>query len=104
MKKLLGIFAPVILMIISISLLRQNHDILFGIYIIFPLIYISIGMSGFIELIVKLILTSAAFIIPINIWFHMGSCLELVFLYSFLAVVTYIVKQAVSKNKGKKTY
>ena len=101
MKKLLGIFAPTILMIISISLLRQNHDILLGIYIIFPIIYIVIGMSGFLELIIKLILTSVAFIIPINIWFHMGSCVELVFLYSFISVVTYIVKQAVNKNKIK---
>ena len=101
MKKLLGIFAPAILMIISISLLRQNHDILLGIYIIFPIIYIVIGMSGFLELIIKLILTSVAFIIPINIWFHMGSCVELVFLYCFIAVVTYIVKQVVNKNKSK---
>ena len=58
-------------------------------------------MFSFKEFFIKLVLTSVAFIIAINMWFHMGSCIELAFLYSFIAVITYIVKQVVNKNKGK---
>ena len=100
MKKLLEIFAPSILMIISIALMRQNHDILLGIYVVFPLLYIIIGLfsssKGFL---LKLILISVSFVIPINLWFYMGSCIELVFLYSFLAVISYAIKNVISKNK-----
>ena len=89
MKKIIKIIFPSILMLFLIFLWRDGKDILNGIYIFFPIIYISNSLiySHIKELILSLILLSISFLIPINLWFHMGSCVGLVIFYSILSLI-----------------
>ena len=83
MKKILKIIVPYILMLLLIYLWRDGKDILKGVYIIFPLIYILLGLISSNlkkELLISLILLSISFLVPINLWFHMGTCIDLVIL------------------------
>lgn len=87
-------------MLLLIYLWRDGKDILNGIYFIFPLMYIIIGLicSNFKkELLISLILLSISFLIPINLWFHMGTCMGLVIFYNILSSVSYLIKKKIKK-------
>ena len=87
MKRIIKIIVPSILMLLLIYLWRDGKDILNGIYIIFPLIYIILGLicSNFKnELLISLIILSISFLVPINLWFNMGTCIGLVIFYKIL--------------------
>ena len=101
MKRLLKIIIPSILMILLICFGRNNKDlILTNIYIIFPLIYILIGIiNNKNELITSLILVSISFLIPINIFFNMGTCIDLVIIYIVLCIISYFVKLKIKSYK-----
>ena len=102
--KVLISIIPSILMLVFIYLMRGGKDILEGLYIVFPLMYIGIGIlssSFFKEFIISILLTSIAFLIPINIFFNMGACFDLVLIYFILACSSYFIKKAI-KNKLKK--
>ena len=76
MKKIIKIISPSLLMIMLIFLWRDGKDILNGIYITFPLMYIILGIISSDlkkELLISLILLSIAFLIPINLMFNMGT-------------------------------
>jgi len=94
MKKVIKTIIPSIIMFILIYLMRKDKDILTGLYIIFPLIYIAIGLisSNKQELIISLILISITFIMPINLWFHMDSCIGLLIIYNLLSIISYFIK------------
>ena len=101
MKKLLKIIIPAVLMFILVYLLRGGKNILDGLYIIFPLMYVVMGIiySDFVkELLWGTLLTSIFFIIPINIWYHMGSCLDLACVYFLLSCITYFIKKTIKKK------
>lgn len=49
------------------------------------------------ELLISLILLSITFLIPINLWFHMGSCIECVIIYSILSYISYLIKNKIKK-------
>ena len=73
MKRILKIIVPSVLMLVLVYLMRGGKDILDGIYIVFPIMYILIGIIcsyPIKELLICLILTSVAFIIPINILYY----------------------------------
>ena len=102
MKRIFKIIVPSILMLLLIYLWRDGKDILNGIYIIFPLIYIVLGFicSNFKrELLISLILLSISFLIPINLCFHMGSCIDLVIFYNILSSVSYLIMKKIKVNK-----
>ena len=102
MKRIIKIIFPNVLMILLIYLWRDGKDILNGIYIIFPIIYIILGLmsSNFKnELLISLILLSASFLIPINLWFHMGRCIDLVIVYNILSGVSYLIKKKLVKQE-----
>lgn len=87
-------------MLFLIYLMRDGKDILSGIYIIFPLLYIAIGVIScrFIkEFTVSALLTSVAFLIPVNLCFNMGTCIDLALIYLALGAVTYFVKCKIKK-------
>lgn len=74
MKKIISIIAPSLLMLLLIYIWKDGKDILNGIYIAFPLIYIVIGLicnDLKKELLISLILLSLSFLIPINLMFNM---------------------------------
>lgn len=100
MKKIIKIISPSLLMIMLIFLWRNGKDILNGIYIAFPLIYITIGIISSDlkkELLISLILLSIAFLIPINLMFNMGTCIDLVIIYNILGSVSYFIKRKIKK-------
>ena len=100
MKRIMKIVIPSILMLLLIFLWKDGNDILNGLYVIFPLMYISLGIvcSNFKkELLVSLILLSLTFLIPINLWFHMGTCIDLVIIYNTLSVISYLIKRRIKK-------
>lgn len=104
MKKIIKIIFPSILMLFLIFLWRDGKDILNGIYIFFPIIYISNSLiySHIKELILSLILLSISFLIPINLWFHMGSCVGLVIFYSILSGISFFIKKLIENRKDRK--
>ena len=102
MKRILKILLPSILMLVLIYLMQDGKDILAGLFLLFPLMYI---LQGIIcsdlkkELLISLALLSVAFLIPVNLLFHMGSCLDLAFIYNALSVVAYLIKRKIKSNR-----
>lgn len=83
-------------MILLIFLWRNGKDILTGIYIVFPLMYIMLGIfnsDSRNDLLISLILISISFLIPINLMFHMGLCIDLVIIYNVLGLISYLKKK-----------
>lgn len=105
MKRLCKIVIPCILMPSLVWLMRGGKDILDGLYIVFPLMYVVMGLvckSPLSELLPVMFLTSLAFLVPINLWFHMGTCVELVFVYLFLGCIAYAVKRGLFGIRRRK--
>ena len=104
MKRIIKIIVPSVLMLLLIYLWRDGKDILNGIYIIFPLMYVLLGLicSNFEkELLFSLILLSISFLIPINLCFNMGNCIDLIIIYNVLSAISYLIKKKI-KNKVSK--
>ena len=104
MKRLLKTTLPGALMLLLICFMRSGKDILTGIYILFPILYIAAGAvcSGFAqEFLPCMLLTSVAFIVPINAWFRMGSCLDLLLIYIALAFISRAVQVKFNKRRSK---
>ena len=100
MKKIIKIISPSLLMLLLIILWRDGKDILNGLYVAFPIMYIILGIVCSDlkkELLISLILLSITFLIPINLWFHMGSCIDLVIIYNTLSVISYLIKSKIKK-------
>ena len=100
MKKNIKIIFPSILMIMLIFLWRDGKDILNGIYIVFPLMYIVLGIINSDlkkELLISLILLSISFLILINLMFNMGTCIDLVIIYNILSFISYFLKKKIKK-------
>ena len=102
MKRFLKIVLPSILMLVLVLLMRNGKGILIGLYLIFPLIYIlSAILSASLtkEYLIGALLISVAFLVPINLFFHMGSCLAEVGIYLALGLVSYGVKKRVCRKR-----
>ena len=87
-------------MIMLIFLWRDGKDILNGIYIAFPIMYIALGIISSDlkkELLISLILLSISFLIPINLMFNMGTCIDLVIIYTLLSIISYLIKRKIKK-------
>ena len=100
MKSVLKIIVPSILMLLLIYLWRSGKDILTGIYIVFPVIYVLMGIiysKSKIEFVSSLILLSISFLVPINLMFNMGYCIDLIIIYNILSVITFLIKKKIKK-------
>ena len=100
MKKIIKIISSSVLMLLLIILWRDGKDILNGLYVAFPIMHIILGIVCSDlkkELLISLILLSITFLIPINLWFHMGSCIDLVIIYNTLSVISYLIKSKIKK-------
>ena len=101
MKKIIKIIIPSILMLLLIYLWRNGKDILTGLFIVFPIMYILLGFicSTFKqELLISLIVLSISFLLPINLMFNMGNCFDLVIFYNILSIITYFIKIKLKKK------
>jgi len=107
-KRISVIVLPCACMAALVYFMQGGKNILSGIYIIFPLMYIALGIisSSFLkELLISMILTTAAFLIPINLLFRMGTCIDLALIYVALGTSAYFIKygikKAIQKKRGK---
>ena len=101
MKRIMKFIIPSILMLLLIYIWRDGKDILNGLYIAFPLMYIILGIiSSNIkqELLISLILLSITFLIPINLCFNIGTCIDLVIIYNILSILSYLIKKKICKR------
>ena len=100
MKRIIKILTPSILMLLLIYIWKDGKDILNGLYIAFPIMYIILGIicsNMKKELLLTLILLSITFLIPINLWFNMGTCIDLVIIYNILSIFSYLIKKKICK-------
>lgn len=102
--KTLKIIIPPILVLSLIFVLRGGVDIIAGLFIFFPIIYISMGILSSdwkSELVPFAILTSCAFLIPVNVCFNMGTCIGYALAYIALSVIAYIIKRNIKSRRKK---
>ena len=102
-RRILRIILPAIFIALLVCAMQGGKNILDGIYIIFPVVYIAIVlMNEKWDVLVSLVLTSIAFIIPINLLYNMGSCIDLLVIYNVIAGITYLIRVVIRKKKDKK--
>jgi len=103
MKRIFKVIVPSLLMLLLIYIWRDGKDILNGLFVVFPLMYILLGLicNCKKELIICLIFLSISFLIPINLWFRMGTCIMYVIIWALLSFVSYLIKYKI-KVKFKK--
>ncbi|MDE6035282.1 MAG: hypothetical protein K2G36_05170 [Ruminococcus sp.] len=102
MKKLLKIIFPAVLMVTLIFLLQGGKSILSGLYFYFPVIYFLNGLTTHStkELTISLLLLSVAFLIPVYLWFNMGTCIDMAIVYAVLSCMGFLTgKKLRSKMK-----
>ena len=102
MKKLLKLCLPALILLGLYSILSKSNYILSGIYFLFPLTFIVQSLiikNNIKELLVGLFVSSVAFIVPINMFYSMGSCVELLIFYILLALNIYFIKERISSKK-----
>ena len=100
-KRALKTICPAVLMTLLIYLMRDGKDILEGLYFVFPATYVLIGLihsNTKIEFFLCLLMTTTAFLIPINLWFRMGTCIDLAVIYNVVALVIYLIKKKLEKR------
>lgn len=106
-RRIAKIIIPSAMMLLLIYLLRGGKDILEGLFCWFPLMYIAMGVicTDFVkELLAGMVLTSLAFLIPINLCFNMGTCIGWVLIYIALSCASFFIKELIKKKmKSKKT-
>ena len=102
-RRILRMVLPAIFIALLVCAMQGGKNILDGIYIIFPVVYIAtVLMNEKWDVLVSLVLTSIAFIIPINLLYNMGSCIDLLVIYNVIAGITYLIRVVIRKKKDKK--
>ena len=108
MKKLFSLvklLLPPILIGILMFALRGGKNILDGIYIIFPLIFLLQGIFCTDKIIrgaIGLALSETVFLVLVNILYKMGTCIDLALIYLAIAILAYAVKTIVKRKLKKK--
>ena len=102
-RRILRMVLPAIFIALLVCAMQGGKNILDGIYIIFPVVYIAtVLMNEKGDVLVSLVLPSIAFIIPINLLYNMGSCIDLLVIYNVIAGITYLIRVVIRKKKDKK--
>ena len=106
MKKIISvikILLPGLLMLWMVIALQGGKDILAGLFIFFPILYILFGVavSNKPELLLGMLLTTTAFLIPINLCYHMGSCIDCAAVYNLLCVIAFWIKRGIRKKRRR---
>ena len=99
MKKIIKIIIPCIIMFLLIYLWRDGKDILNGLFVAFPIMYMILGLisNNKEELLICIVALSITFLIPINLWFHMGTCIDYIIIYCVLSCISYLIKKKIKK-------
>ncbi len=101
-RRILRIILPAIFIALLVCAMQGGKTILDGIYIIFPVVYVAIVlMNEKWDVLISLVLTSIAFIIPINLLYNMGNCIDLLVIYNAIAGLVYFIRFVIRKNKDR---
>ena len=95
---------PAALICSLLFLLRGGKNVIEGIYIMFPLIFIYQGIfcsKNLILLAIGLVFSEASFLVFVNRLYHMGSCVDLAIIYALICLAAYLVKTLIIKRKKK---
>lgn len=107
MKKILLTILPSILTYLFIfidSHFPYSKWILIGIYILFPIMFITqtiICLKSIKNMLIGFLLLSLSIILPINEWYKMGSIIPAIIIYLLLAGITYSLITVISIIKRK---
>ncbi len=99
MKKILSTVLPSIIVLAITLSSRAEKNILIGLFLLFPIIFIIQGImySNFKkELLIGFTLSSITFIVPTNLLYNMGSCIDLLIVYNILGIGSFLVKKKIS--------
>ncbi|NOW07177.1 hypothetical protein [Clostridium beijerinckii] len=110
MKKIFLTVLPSLLTYLFIyvdSRFPYSKCILIGIYILFPIMFITqtvISSKSVKNMLIGLLLLSLSIILPINKWYKMSSMMPAIIVYLLLAGITYFLITTVNfiKRKSKK--
>lgn len=105
MKKILSTLVPGLLIFLLIyideTVFPDSKNILIGIYFIFPIIYIVQGIisaNSIFVLVIGIVVSAVATILPTELWYNMSSLLIPVIIYSLLALLAFYVTNKITKK------
>lgn len=105
MKKILSALLPGVLIFLLIyideTVFPDSKNILIGIYIIFPIIYVVQGIisaNSIFVLVIGIVISAVATILPTELWYNMSSLLIPVIIYSLLALLAFYVTNKITKK------
>ena len=102
-RRILKIVLPAIFVCLLVCAMQGGKNILDGIYILFPITYVVLTlMNEKWDVLISLVLTTVSFIIPINLLYNMGSCIDLLVIYNAIAGAIYLTRFLLRKKKAKK--
>ena len=96
---------PHIFVFAFVILNREGKDILAGIFVLFPLLYIFLGARCNdlkTELIPSFIALTLTFLIPINLLYNMGNCLDLALIYNILGIISFHTCKAIKNRRRRR--
>ena len=84
--------------------LQGGKNILEGLYVLFPLIFfIQALLCPRLSLLLLCdALNSVAFLLPIHLLYHMGSCVDLLLVYLFIGAIGYLLRCLVLRHLQRK--
>ena len=95
------IIAPSLLILTLIYVLSGGVDILAGLFIFFPILHIIMGVickALKAELIPTVLLANLAFLLPVNLFFNMTSCIGYAVAYDLLSLAAFWIKRMIRKK------
>jgi len=105
LKKILSALLPGVLIFLLIyideTVFPDSKNILIGIYIIFPIIYVVQGIisaNSIFVLVIGIVISAVATILPTELWYNMSSLLIPVIIYSLLALLAFYVTNKITKK------
>lgn len=110
MKKIITIILPSLLIFAFICydhFMRGKYSlaIIGGIYILFPIVFIFQGIicsSSKGSMIIGFLLSSMAVMLPISLWYNMGSIVPAIIIYILLGITAFFSLNRI--NKRNKTF
>lgn len=107
MKKILSAILPGLLILIFMridSTLPNSKNVIGGIYLFFPVIFILQGivLNTTKIMVIGFLLSSIAIIIPISLWYNMSSIIPAVIVYLILGVAAFLLSNKIKRTSTPK--
>lgn len=107
MKKILSAILPSLLIVTFMgidSILPPSKNVIAGIYLFFPIIFILQGivLSSKKIMIIGFSLSSIAVILPISLWYNMASIIPAVIVYLILGITAFFLSSKFKRTSISK--